>query len=421
MKYIFAAIATYAVIAEGQGWVFMGTKFNTQIANGSYVEEGAVSQTEWQNRNEQIMSYVKENTEDDWKSIKETFGPTIIKRAEPRDKAYYNDKLLDHACPYTIRSTNQTLVHRVPDVIGIGFAKCGTGALAFLDCHPKIVFRTTEPRFFSKEAILDKIIHAHKTNNRTTLQYFRHYYARHLPAAAPDEILISKSPQYAGGEEKLRQKRAKAMKIINPKIKLLAIACDPSRRAFSQLSMKDRRSKHKAAAGADDKCKACLKVDLEQAVDQFTANMKQTLIRGGESGYASYGNYLRSFLYHFKMSELHISDGENLIKNPNEEWGAVLKFLGLKSDSLRWKTVEEKGFPCLDKPLPFCLNSAKGTSRKVNIFERFPRQTNIWSKTFEPSIRNSMNVFGYNDYKAFCRNKTESRFEWTRRYICPLD
>ena len=95
MKYIFAVIATYAVIAEGQewikyqlyffisflvffcretdvkfvikwaeidsqkGWVFMGTKFNTQIANGSFVEGGTVSQTEWQNRNEQIMSYVK--------------------------------------------------------------------------------------------------------------------------------------------------------------------------------------------------------------------------------------------------------------------------------------------------------------------------------------------------------------------------
>ena len=42
-----------------KGWVFMGTKFNTQIANGSYVEEGAVSQTAWQNRNDQIMSYVK--------------------------------------------------------------------------------------------------------------------------------------------------------------------------------------------------------------------------------------------------------------------------------------------------------------------------------------------------------------------------
>ena len=29
----------------------------------------------------------------------------------------------------------------MPDVIGIGFAKCGTGALAFLDCHPSAVFR----------------------------------------------------------------------------------------------------------------------------------------------------------------------------------------------------------------------------------------------------------------------------------------
>ena len=37
----------------------MGTKFNTQIANGSYVEKGTLSQTEWQNRNEQIMPYVK--------------------------------------------------------------------------------------------------------------------------------------------------------------------------------------------------------------------------------------------------------------------------------------------------------------------------------------------------------------------------
>ena len=55
-------------------------------------------------RNTIGQTRIKENTEDDWKSIKETFGPTIIKRAEPRDKAYYNDKLLDHACPYTIRS-----------------------------------------------------------------------------------------------------------------------------------------------------------------------------------------------------------------------------------------------------------------------------------------------------------------------------
>ena len=43
------------------------------------------------------------------------------------------------------------------------------------------------------------------------------------------------------------------------------------------------------------------------------------------------------------MSEMHISDGENLIKNPNEEWGAVLKFLGLKRIEFNYeKKISEK-------------------------------------------------------------------------------
>ena len=36
------------------------------------------------------------------------------------------------------------------------------------------------------------------------------------------------------------------MKIINPNMKLIALVCDPSRRAFSQLTMKDRRSQYRA-------------------------------------------------------------------------------------------------------------------------------------------------------------------------------
>ena len=45
------------------------------------------------------------------------------------------------------------------------------------------------------------------------------------------------------------------------------------------------------------------------------------------------------------MSEMHISDGENLIKNPNEEWGAVLKFLGLKRIEFNYeKKYQKKAF-----------------------------------------------------------------------------
>ena len=35
-------------------------------------------------------------------------------------------------CPFTIRASTKPRVHRVPNVVGVGFAKCGTGTLAFL-------------------------------------------------------------------------------------------------------------------------------------------------------------------------------------------------------------------------------------------------------------------------------------------------
>ncbi|CBY40262.1 unnamed protein product, partial [Oikopleura dioica] len=118
---------------------------------------------------------------------------------------------------------------RVPDIIGIGFAKCGTGALAFLDCHPS-------------ESVLDDIIAANETGNLEALRRHRKIYASRLPHAADDELLIEKSPQYAGGKDYIRKKRALAMKIINPNVKLVAIVCDPVKRAYSQLRMKARRT-----------------------------------------------------------------------------------------------------------------------------------------------------------------------------------
>ena len=38
-----------------------------------------------------------------WEAISSNLKQTPVKRKEPRDKAYYDDKLLDHACPFTIR------------------------------------------------------------------------------------------------------------------------------------------------------------------------------------------------------------------------------------------------------------------------------------------------------------------------------
>merc|ERR1712241_201987 len=147
----------YYAQAKNQNWVFMGTQFSVNTGNG-FIPRNLTDTTI-------VENYIKRTTPDLWRSIANNFGRTQIKRNQPRDKAYYNDKLLDHACPMTVRSGVGSLRHRFPDVIGIGFAKCGTGAMAFLDCHPGITFRTTEPRFFSKEEMLDQILKAAKEKN----------------------------------------------------------------------------------------------------------------------------------------------------------------------------------------------------------------------------------------------------------------
>ena len=69
------------------------------------------------------------------------------------------------------------------------------------------------------------------------LKDFREDYMRRVPLAADDEILIEKSPQYSGGgSTEVRLNRAKAMKALNPNVKIIGIACDPVKRAYSQLS-----------------------------------------------------------------------------------------------------------------------------------------------------------------------------------------
>ena len=66
----------------------------------------------------------------------------------------------------------------------IGFAKCGTGALAFLDCHSNIVTRSAEPVFFNSY-----------NRYRAGLSEYA------IPDAATDEILIEKTPDYLLGRD----------------------------------------------------------------------------------------------------------------------------------------------------------------------------------------------------------------------------
>jgi len=57
----------------------------------------------------------------------------------------------DTACPFTFRNETRHRIKRWPDIIGIAAPKCGTGTMAFFDCHKKIVFREAEGMIWAKE------------------------------------------------------------------------------------------------------------------------------------------------------------------------------------------------------------------------------------------------------------------------------
>ena len=113
---------------------------------------------------------------------------------------------------------------RWPDIIGVGFPKCGTGTLAFLDCHDDIVFREAEGMLW------------HKYDDDTCRPSLKKYA---VPNASRDEVLIEKTPQIISGNYSQLLGRAKCMKKINPNVKILVMICDPVKRFISH-------SKHEA-------------------------------------------------------------------------------------------------------------------------------------------------------------------------------
>ena len=176
--------------------------------------------------------YLKAQTEDH-QELEPNFKLQDILLDEPHDKAANDIELLYTACPAIIRKSKLDRVHRLPDVISIGYDKCGTETLSFLDCHPSIVYRAFEFDFFNNETIIDGIIAAKK--NKTRLDQYATLYAAHLPQAAADEILIDKNPNYSKGNSEFIRKISKAIKILIPNVKIIATACDPNLRVVSKM------------------------------------------------------------------------------------------------------------------------------------------------------------------------------------------
>ena len=95
------------------------------------------------------------------------------------------------------------------------------------------IFRAWESPIFTNKTFRNFVLAA--KNHPKKLQELREYYMNTLPLVAPDEILIDKNSEYIVGPENHVKDIAKAIKIINPKIKIITFVCDPNLRAVSKL------------------------------------------------------------------------------------------------------------------------------------------------------------------------------------------
>jgi len=143
-------------------------------------------------------------------------------------------KVNDTSCPVQIRDYPKLdpPIKRWPDAIGFGFGKCGTGALAFLDCHPKIVFRTQEPHFFNDDRTKRFLSSPGQDHTPEMLEKYL------IPKASKSEFLIEKTPMYAQTKHSIQNVRQRLV-LINktiPNVKIFMFLCDPVKRLYSHLN-----------------------------------------------------------------------------------------------------------------------------------------------------------------------------------------
>ena len=186
-------------------------------------------------------------------------------------------------------------IEKWPNIVTIGFSKCGTGALAFIDCHPDIVFRLVEPSVFN--------------NKQVSLESYN------IPKATLDEVLIEKSPTYVKGGDSALYKKARLMKQKIPDLKILVFLCDPIKRLYSHIKMdyEDQRKRQKywgknvtvesVWATAEDHA-------AQRNVTELSTEHNDTLRQKLKFG--KFYSKLLPWIKVFGYSQIHLVDGDNL-------------------------------------------------------------------------------------------------------------
>nr|XP_033796309.1 heparan sulfate glucosamine 3-O-sulfotransferase 1-like [Geotrypetes seraphini] len=224
---------------------------------------------------------------------------------------------------------------QIPQTIIIGVRKGGTRALLeMLDIHPHIVVAATEVHFFDWDENYVKGID---------------WYRSLMPFSYENQITIEKTPGYFTSPQVPER-----IHDMNSSIKLLLILRDPTERVISDYTQVyyNRLESHKPVQHFED-----------IVIKNGALNAKYKAIQR-----SLYDIHMERWLKHFNLNQIHIVDGNTLIKDPLPELQKVEKFLNLPPRILpsNFYFNQTKGFYCIRSDgRERCLHESKGRPHPV--------------------------------------------------------
>ena len=217
---------------------------------------------------------------------------------------------------------------KLPDVLTIGFEKCGTATLKeYLGIHPQIfVTREENYELFSEDF------------NMTVEEY-----TKNAKCTPPGQFRVNKLAIHGTAERTYR---------FLPYIKLLAVVREPVERAMSHYIQALERGKESKKFTFDSR--------IASILDSNNHNIVKSSILFTQSRYIE---KLEPWIARYGLDRIHIVDGDAFAKYPVDELRKVENFLGLKpfitQDHFVYNT--EKKFYCRkENGESKCMPSRKG-------------------------------------------------------------
>ena len=218
------------------------------------------------------------------------------------------------------------------------------------------------------------------------------WYLEQIPDVMPDELAFEKTAKYF-----ITPNASVALKALNPNVKILLAVRDPTQRTYScyfqRLSrMMDGPGSFESKVFMSNGEVNCISQPCWREVKIFNLQIDEDYYCVNVS---LYHNHMEQWLQTFPRDQIHLVDGERLIKKPWYEIDKIIEFLGLEFENAQDKYVysEDRGFFCLDDGLGHgCLPKNKGRTSEHGDMDRKTRRR--LEKFFDPHNQVFFNQVG---------------------------